>query len=79
MVSRAFGTIDKPGGNVTENQRAVVLVSLVRNYQIIAATQRIELKLSYVGDSGCVTEIETLNGNGIDGVNSTIAVRIRRG
>ena len=73
-----FGLIDKRRRDVAENNGAVVLRSLAGCYAGIISARWSELINPNVGGTGSEPEIESLNGNDIDGANRSIAIRISR-
>ena len=70
--------VDKPGSNVAEDQRVVILTGLVNNNRRISAARRTELVLSNIGDPGCQAKVESLNRNSVNGIDRAIAIHISR-
>ena len=68
--------MDEGGGHIAEYQRPIVLPRLVGGQDIIAAAGRSKLVLTYIRDSGCEAEIESLNSYGIDGVNAAVCIYV---
>ena len=69
-------TVCKRSGNVAEDQRVVVLRSLVARKPRVGAVHRSELVLTNIGDPGCPADEESLSGQNIDCIDRGIAIHV---
>ena len=61
--------MDKAGNNIAEDDRVIILPSLVARQRRIRAARRTELVIASIGDPGGEGEGESLNGNDIRGID----------